>query len=133
MPQLLYYGIILTLVNSTVSCGPSLYEAGIPTQGTVLAKSSIDRLKNRDNYYLTVSYFTQPDKENPQPKPKCDSPANIDQIIENIGNIKVNIGDYMSTQVTVRRSVYDSYNVGDQLPLLYEKGNPEHVVVGTKE
>jgi len=129
----LCYGLVVLLLVAAVSCGPSLYETGIPTQGTVLAKSSIDRLKNTDNYYLTVSYFTQPDKENPQPKPKYDSPANIDQIIENIGNIKVNIGDYMSTQVTVTRSVYDSYQVGDQLPLLYEKGNPEHVVVGTRD
>lgn len=113
------------------SCGPSLQDIGIPTEGTVLSKSKSDRLKN-DNYYLNVAYFTQPDKENPAPKPKYDSPANIDQIIENIGNISMEIGDYTSGQITVTRSVYDSYKEGDHIQLLYEKGNPEHVVVKQK-
>lgn len=125
--------ILLAAVFTTVlyACGPSLQEVGIPTQGTVIMKSKIDRLK-KDNYYFMVGYFTQPNKEKPAPKPKHDSPKTIDEIIDNIGNIQVEIGDYMQEQVTVSRSIYDSYDEGDHIELLYEKGNPGNVVVKLK-
>ena len=121
--------LLAFLISTTLfSCGPSLYDVGIPANATVTSKSQIDRLKN-DNYYMIVSFFTQPNKENPQPKPKYDSPANIDQIIENIGNINMEIGDYTSAQIILSRSVYDAYKLGDKIEVLYEKGNPEHAVV----
>ncbi len=110
------------------SCGPNLRETGIPTRGTVLSKRDMGLMKNR-KFYVTVGYFTQPDKENPVVEPKKDSPRTIDEIIEGIRVSKFSMGDYMTTEIMVDRSVHDALKEGDYVDLRYEKGNPEHAVI----
>lgn len=110
------------------SCGPSLRETGIPTEGTVLSKRESGRGSKR-KFYITVNFFTQPDAENPKPeKPKDTAPKTADEIIEGL-TLDMHMGDYQSAEMVVGIGQYDKYNEGDNVKLRYEKGNPTNVII----
>lgn len=113
----------------TVGCsGPDLQETGIPTRGTVLSKRLHERKRN-DLYFITVSYFTQPGKENPEPEKKKDSARTVEEIIDQIGKINLEIGEYYTKEIEVEPDVFQSLNTGDYVDLFYDKNNPNRVVL----
>ena len=121
------YFIPFVLLSLLFSCGPNLHEVGIPANATVFSKRELDLKKNR--YYITVSFFTQPDAENPEPKKTTsDSPKTVDEIIEGL-TIDVNFGDYTTAEIEVSSAEYDRYNEGDDVKIRYEKGNPPNAVI----
>lgn len=109
------------------SCGPSLYETGIPTEGTIISKRDIGLGTSR-RCYITVNFFTQPDKEDPKPEKKKDTNPTIDEIIESL-SIDVRIGNYETAEIQVTNGAYDDYKEGQRLPIRYEKGNPSNAVI----
>lgn len=115
--------LIITSCN-----GVDLEKDGIPTSGTVIGKRDVYRKRNGTDYYITVNYFTQPDAENPKPKPKSDSPKTVDEIIEGL-TLDVKFGDYQTAEIQVDGSTYTTLSEGDEVPLRYEKGNPSNVIV----
>jgi hypothetical protein len=123
-----FFLLVLIAVYGFGCSGIDLQKDGIPTRGTILSKRMHDRKRN-DLYFITVSYFTQPGKENPQPEPKKDSNRTVEEIIDQIGKINLEIGEYYSTEIEVDASVYESLNEGDFVDLFYEKNNPNHVVL----
>jgi len=108
--------------------GINLQEEGIPTRGTVLSKRLHER-KRDDLYFITVSYFTQPGKENPQPETKKDSSRTVEEIIDQIGKINLEIGEYYTKEIEVEADVFQSLNPGDNVDLFYDKNNPYRVVL----
>lgn len=119
--------IILTLIITSCN-GIDLRKDGIPTTGTVIGKRDVYRKRNGTDYYIKVNFFTQPDAENPKPKPKSDSPKTVDEIIEGL-TLDVKFGDYQTAEIEVDGRTYNKLSEGDEVPLRYEKGNPSNVIV----
>jgi hypothetical protein len=115
--------VFFILAIAVISCGPSLRETGIPTEGTVIGKrktSTGSKLK----YYITVNFFTQPDKENPKPEPPKDTaPKTADEIIEGL-TLDFNMGEYQTAEITVTSVEYDKYMDGDVVKIKYDKNDP---------
>jgi hypothetical protein len=119
--------IALMIGTAMFSCnGKDLSKDGIPTSGTVIGKRDVYRKRNGTDYYIKVNFFTQPDAENPKPKPKSDSPKTVDEIIEGL-SIDVKFGDYQTAEIEVDGATYAKLSEGDDVPLRYEKGNPTNV------
>ena len=120
---------IIVLITIFPSCnGVDLQKDGIPTSGTVIGKRDVYRKRSGTDYYIKVNFFTQPDAENPKPKPKSDSPKTVDEIIEGL-TIDVKFGDYQTAEIQVDGAMYVKLSEGDEVPLRYEKGNPSNVIV----
>lgn len=123
-----FIGLLLTaIIVATTGCGPSLRETGIPTEGTVISKRSTG-MGTKKKYFITVNFFTQPDKENPQPEKPKDTNRTVDEIINDL-TIDVNFGDYQTAEMQVTTGEYDKYNEGDEVKIRYEKENPSHAVL----
>jgi hypothetical protein len=121
--------VILILTIIVTSCnGVDLQKDGIPTSGTVIGKRDVYRKKNGTDYFIKVNFFTQPDAENPEPKPKSDSPKTVDEIIEGL-TLDVKFGDYQTAEIEVDGRTYNKLSEGDKVPLRYEKNNPSNVVL----
>lgn len=121
---LLFFAVLITCMTS---CGPDLQQTGILTEGRVLSKHTLP-IGGKTNYYLTVGYFTQPDRENPQPEKKKDTTRSVDDIINDLG-IKPVIGDYNTTDITVTESDYNQYASESYINLKYDKEHPTTVVI----
>ena len=120
---------IIVLITIFPSCnGVDLQKDGIPTSGTVIGKRDVYRKRSGTDYYIKVNFFTQPDAENPKPKPKSDSPKTVDEIIEGL-TIDVKLGDYQTAEIQVDGAMYVKLSEGDEVPLRYEKGNPSNVIL----
>lgn len=121
--------VILTAFVCIVlfSCGPSLRETGIPTEGTVISKRETG-LGSKLKYYITVNFFTQPDKENPKPAPPKDTNRTVDEIINDL-TIDVNMGDYTTAEISVTSVEYDQLNEGDEVKIRYDKNEPTTAVL----
>ena len=120
--------LIIVLITIFPSCnGVDLQKDGIPTSGTVIGKRDVYRKRSGTDYYIKVNFFTQPDAENPKPKPKSDSPKTVDEIIEGL-TIDVKFGDYQTAEIEVDGAMYVKLSEGDEVPLRYEKGNPSNVI-----
>lgn len=119
--------ILIILVTSIASCGPSLRETGIPTEGTVISKRETGR-GSKLKYYITVNFFTQPDKENPKPEKPKDTNRTVDEIINDL-TIDVNMGDYTTAEISVNSVEYDKYNEGDVVKIRYDKNEPTTAVL----
>ena len=130
--------MLFSLILFISSCGPSLRETGIPTEGTVIGKRETGR-GSKLKYYITVNFFTQPDKENPRPNdssvgrakpepPKDTTPKTVDEIIENL-TIDVHIGDYQTAEISVTGAEYDKYNDGDVVKIRYDKNDPSIAIL----
>jgi hypothetical protein len=120
---------IIVLITIFPSCnGVDLQKDGIPTSGTVIGKRDVYRKRSGTDYYIKVNFFTQPDAENPKPKPKSDSPKTVDEIIEGL-TIDVKFGDYQTAEIQVDGAMYVKLSEGDEVPLRYEKGNPSNVIL----
>ena len=123
-----FIGLLLTAIIIAVTrCGPSLRETGIPTEGTVISKRETG-LGTKKKYFITVNFFTQPDKENPQPEKPKDTNRTVDEIINDL-TIDVNMGDYQTAEMQVTTGEYGQYNEGDEVKIRYEKDNPQHAVL----
>lgn len=109
------------------SCGPSLHDTGIPTEATVISMRDIGIGKNQ-KCYITVNFFTQPDKENPKPEKPKDTNRTVDEIINDL-TIDVNMGDYETAEIAVPKSSYSDYYEGQVVKIKYEKGNPSNAVI----
>ena len=120
--------LIIVLITIFPSCnGVDLQKDGIPTSGTVIGKRDVYRKRSGTDYYIKVNFFTQPDAENPKPKPKSDSPKTVDEIIEGL-TIDVKFGDYQTAEIQVDGATYVKLSEGNEVPLRYEKGNPSNVI-----
>lgn len=122
---------VLAFIIAMTSCGPNLSETGIPTEATVISKRDIGTGKNQ-KCYITVSFFTQPDKENPKEEKPKDTNRTVDEIINDL-TIDVNMGDYTTAEIMVSKSSYSDYFEGQTLPVRYEKGNPANVIIDRQE
>jgi hypothetical protein len=118
--------VIFSIILLT-SCGPSLRETGIPTEGTVISKRETGR-GSKLKYYITVNFFTQPDKENPKPEKPKDSNRTVDEMINDL-TIEVNMGDYTTSEISVNSAEYDKYNDGDEVKIRYDKNDPSTVIL----
>jgi hypothetical protein len=119
----------LLLFTMLFSCnGVDLSKTGIPTTGTVIGKRDVFKRRGGTTYYVKVNFFTQPDAENPKPKPKQDSPKTVDDIIEGL-SIDVKFGDYQTAEISVDGETYVKLSEGGEVPLRYEKGNPTNVII----
>lgn len=122
--------LVLILAAITIvapGCGPSLRETGVPTDGTVISKRSTG-MGTKKKYFITVNFFTQPDKENPKPEKPKDTNRTVDEIINDL-TIDVNFGDYQTAEMQVTSGEFDKYNEGDEVKIRYEKGNPSNAVL----
>lgn len=121
--------LLFCLSALLISCsGVDLEKDGIKTSGTVIAKRDEYRKRGGTTYYVSVNFFTQPDAENPKPKPKSDSPKKVDEIIEGL-TLDVKFGDYQTAEIQIDGATYVKLSEGDEVPLRYEKGNPSNVII----
>ncbi len=119
---------LLLICTAVFSCGPSLRETGIPTEGTVISKRETGR-GSKLKYYITVNFFTQPDKENPKPEPPKDTtPKTADEIIESL-TLDMHMGDYQTAEISVTSAEYDKYSEGDEVKIRYDKEDPSTAVL----
>lgn len=119
--------ILLYLFLTLASCGPSLLETGIPTEATVISMRDIGIGKSQ-KCYITVNFFTQPDKEDPKPEKPKDTNRTIDEIINDL-TIDVRMGDYETAEIMIPKSSYSDYYEGQKVNIRYEKGNPTNAVI----
>lgn len=119
--------LLFTLVLSLFSCGPSLRETGIPTEGTVISKRETGR-GSKLKYYITVNFFTQPDKENPKADKPKDTNRTVDEIINDL-TIDVNMGDYTTAEISVTSVEYDQLDEGDEVKIRYDKNDPSTAIL----
>ena len=121
------FSLLFFIAICAIGCsGINLQEEGIPTRGAVLSKRLHERKLN-NLYFITVSYFTQPGKENPGSKK--DSLLIVDEIIDQIGKINLEIGEYYTKEIEVGPDVFRSLHPGDNVDLFYDKKNPYRVVL----
>lgn len=111
MKNALLLSLLVVIAICNYTCGPSLRETGIPTEGTVISKRETGQ-GSKLKYYITVNFFTQPDKENPKAEKPKDTNRTVDEIINDL-TIDVNMGDYTTAEISVSSAEYDQLNVGD--------------------
>lgn len=100
---------------------------GIPTQATITAKVEKRKSKYTKQHVFRVNFFTQPDKENPQPEPEKKKNKTPDEIINNLKIGKM--GDYNTAEFVVNKTAFDKYTVGDKIDIYYLKNNPSKAIL----
>jgi len=110
---------------------------GVETVGTI-QKLSHKRVFQRiaapdyfrqNKYYISVTYFSQPAKEESNPKKKVIEKDSTGTYKLNLGNPSAIIGEYYETELRVSSSFYNNHKVGDKVSILYLPDSPKEIML----
>jgi len=120
-------GIIIYLAKKE---DRTFLKEGIRVKASVLSTYKNGTRKS-PSYMMDIAMFTQGDSI---PTVKTDttgksaSEKKIDEIFDKI-KLKTNIGDYVTTSVSIGRAEYSKFKSGDTLTVVYLKENPKKVKI----
>ena len=87
--------------------------------------------KHKLTFYMTISMFTKGTKTSKNlNNKKVESTSDVvDKIFDNIKSQQTSFGNYQSVRINISQEIYDKYNTGDKIRVVYLKEDPEKVKV----
>lgn len=89
------------------------------------------KVRMKTVYYADISYFVKDSDTRTGVKPvkETEEHKTFDQILEDIGNIKVDIGDYTSNQLSLSKRQFDAHQGKKHIEILYLKDEPNKIIL----
>lgn len=116
-----------------------LADTGIRTIATItdMRESKTSR-KAQSHYYVTVSYFADTSRKEPQTASTSSTPKTPQELkeeaLKTISGIQKNltIGDYQTANVEVRGELYVSLTIGDKVNIIFDPKDNSRVLLRGK-